>query len=168
MTGPSEEIDHTRCDGRRRISFAEERHPCGIAGGLSPLYNRQFPFKETWQRDLSDCLVSRPKPWILVIWEPLLTKAPAPPKVRPWCCYSQTVIFYHAPYIPALGASYWRSSAGELKQTSRGFEEWDKIDYRLAWDDVVEIERERFTVGGGTVLWKRRRWWMLHSARRLP
>lgn len=157
---------HHQHDERRRYWFDEEREPCGVAGGLKPVTNRIFPFKSLAQRDLSDCLVSRPKPFKLVIWEPLHTKAPKPPKAAPFCCYLRTIIFYHTPYVLAVGKSYWRDSAGVMRVSSPGFQEWDKIEHRFAWDDVVEFQGEHFVVGGGTVLWKQGRWWMLHMARR--
>lgn len=141
----------------------EERAPCGVAGGLIPVSHgmRALP-------DLSDCLVARPRDFRLVIWEPLPTKAPSPPKAHAFCCYSRTVIFYHAPYIPALAKRYWRTPAGELRASSGGFEQWDQIEFRLGWDDVVAFDGERFVVACGTVVWTRRRWWMFHGARRVP
>lgn len=153
-------------DGRRRYWFDEEREPCGVAGALQPVSNLLFPHQRFADRDLTDCLASRPKPHILVIWEPLRTKAPKPPRAAPFCCYLRTVIFYHSPYILAVGKSRWRDSSGKWHSNRGGFEEWDKIEHRFGWDDVVEFEGENFVVGGGTVLWKRGRWWMLHSARR--
>lgn len=157
----------------RRIHEPAEVRPCGVAGGLTPLCNQFFRFKPTWQTDLSDCLVTRPKPFRIVIWEPLATKAPAPPKCTPWCCYTQTVIFYHSPYVVSPWVRFLRTDRGRwLRNSSPGhFEQWDQIEYRLAWDDVVEFEGEQFAVGSGTVLWtgaegERRRWWMLHHARR--
>lgn len=130
------QVDRKRpfLDGRRRFWLEEERAPCGEAGGLTPLCNRLFRYKETWQQDLSDCLVSRPKPFLLV--------------------------------ITALAQSHWRDRTGQMRTSKPGFEEWDKIEYRLAWDDVVEFEGERFVISSATVLWKGGRWWMLHDARR--
>lgn len=127
-------------------SNPEEFVPMGVAGGLTHL---PVGFQRT-VHDLSDCLVTRPRPFRLVIWEPLPTKAPAPPKAQAFCCYINTVIFYHFPYIVRRGA----------------FIEWDQIRTRTLWDDLLEFEGERFTIGSGTVLWKRRRWWMLRHARR--
>jgi hypothetical protein len=143
----------------------EERAPCGVPGGLTVVCNRFFPFKTDFPGDLSDCLVSQPKPFRLVIWDPLRTKAPAPPKARPYCCYIQTVIFYHFPYIRQIWPGAWRSDDGALRRQTAGYEEWDKIEFRLAWDDVVEYRGALYVVGSGHVVWKQRRWWMLHHAR---
>ncbi|WP_146226105.1 hypothetical protein [Phyllobacterium leguminum] len=53
-----------------------------------------------------------------------------------------------------------------MRKQSTGFEEWDRIEYRLANEDIVEFGGEQFVVGGGSVLWKKGRWWMVHHARR--
>lgn len=143
----------------------EERAPCGITG-LIAVCNASFVFREM-PPDLSDCLVARPKPFRLIIWEPLLTKAPAPPKAKPYCCYIRSVIFYHHPYIVWPFGGYWRDAGGALrKPMTRGFLEWDHVKARLSWDDIVSFEGENFKVGSGRVVWKRGRWWMLHYARR--
>jgi hypothetical protein len=149
---------------RRKCYFAEEREPCGVTG-LEPIHFRLALGAPG--PDLSDVLVSRPKPHILIIWEPLLTKAPAPPQTQPHCCYLRTVIFYTYPHRRALAKKYWRNSVGKLRISTGGFEEWDKVEFRLGWDDLVGFEGERFEVGGGTVVWARRRWWMVHGARRV-
>lgn len=122
--------------------------------------------------DLSDCLVERPRPFRLVIWEPLLTKAPGPARAQPHCCYIRTVIFYARPYIRQLRKSHWRDRHGNLKTSDGGFEEYDQIETRLSWDDVVEFENERFGVSGGRVRWAcasggYSRWWIVRGARRL-
>lgn len=153
----------------RRIYEPEEKSPCGVTGLRSIALRMEhsafgFPFGQ--KVDLADCLVSRPRPFRLVIWEPLLTKAPAPPKARPHCCYVQTVVFYHFPHIPQLKPSTWRDREGRRRTGRRGFEEWDQIQSRLGWDDVVEFEGEQFVAGGGRVVWAMKRWWMMHGARR--
>ena len=118
--------------------------------------------------DVGDCLASSPdgSPWLLYIWEPLATKAPSPPKAAPWCCYINTVIFYHSPYIPAIGKSHWRQRDGSIRSGTLGFEEWGQVQSRLTWDDIVEFRGEHFRCGGGAVHWQRRRWWMVHYCRR--
>lgn len=116
---------------------------------------------------LADCLALRTdeRPWLLRIWEPLPTKAPAPPKARPYCCYIRTVIFYHFPHIVrGPHPSHWGRRWHWNK--SGGFLEWDQIETRLSWDDVVSFEGERFEIQGGHVVWRRRRWWMARWARR--
>lgn len=144
--------------------YPEEFAPCGVPAALTHLpvgFHREV-------HDLADCLVSRPKPFRIVIWEPLRTKAPAPPKAQAFCCYINTVIFYHFPYIVSPWAKPFRLDSGRLCWSKPGgFVEWDQIRTRLRWDDIVTFDDEPFTIGGGTVLWKRRRWWMLRHARRV-
>lgn len=101
-----------------------------------------------------------------MIWEPLATNAPAPPKAAPHCCYRNTVIFYHSPYIPALAKSHWRDGGGRIRTGKGGWQEWGKVEDRFLWDDVVEFAGERFVIGGGTVVWAGCRWWMRRGARR--
>jgi len=148
-----------------RISHAEERAPCGTPG-LSPVFVRRE--KDGASRiDLSDCLVSQPKPWLLIIWEPLRTKAPAPPKAQPFCCFVQSVIFYHSPYIAWPYGGYWRDREGKLRWPStRCLLQWDRTETRLAWNDIVDFDGEEFECGGGRVVWARRQWWMCHWASR--
>jgi hypothetical protein len=153
-----------RTRGRHRwVGFDEERAPSGEPGLRAVYLSR--PFEPLHWPDLGDCLVSRPRPFALVIWEPLLTKAPAPDKALPYCCYSRSVIFYHRPYIVRPWRRIYRAN-GRLTHCRAGFEQWDKIEYRLAWNDQVEFEGEVFDVGGGTVVWAQKRWWMCHGARR--
>lgn len=125
----------------------EELAPCGEAGGLQSMRaNTFFPHKRDYPSDLSDCRVARPKPFRLVIWEPLLTNAPQ--RACAYCCYVKTVIFYN-------------------ETDTDGPNEWDAIETRLSWDDVVSFEGDLFTVGGGTVKWADGRWWMCRHARRV-
>jgi hypothetical protein len=164
-------LDVAHEEGRRApkrngsmLVWAEERRPCGRAA-LRHLGRPNVP-----PIDCTDMLVSRPRPWILVIWEPLLTKAPGPHLAQPYCCYTQTVIFYHRPYITGFSRPWFAN--GRWHAGTRGcFVEWDKLDTRLSWDDVVVFEGEEFLIGGGRVVWSsvagaRRQWWMLRGARR--
>jgi hypothetical protein len=150
----------------RWLGYAEERAPCGRRGLIG------FYLKACWheppdrQPGLDDCLVSRPKPFVLVIWEPLATKAPAPPKCAPYCCYINAVIFYHAPYIVWPYPRLYVSNGRRRADSGPSFLQWDQVRTRLGWEDVVEFEGERFVIGGGSVVWAQRRWWMLHGARR--
>jgi hypothetical protein len=137
----------------------EEQAPCGAAGLIN-----YSPRPEA--RDVSDCLVSRPKPHRLIIWEPLHTKAPNPNLTLPFCCYVRTVIFYVRPYHLSLHSYGWRDRAGAFHISQRGFAEWDRLETRLSWSDALEFEGDRFEVLGGTVRWANKRWWMLRSARR--
>jgi hypothetical protein len=148
-----------------RRHLKEERRPCGIAGGLGWQYwsrylDRQAP-------DISDCLVSRPKPWILVIWEPIKTLAPSPARCSPHCCYANSVIFYARPHVKREWHKIWRSRSGQLHADKPGaFETYDQVETRFNWDDVVTFEGDRFEIGGGHVEWARKRWWMCRGARR--
>lgn len=140
--------------------------PCGVLG-LEPVYLRGRWDMGTPADHLADCLCYRTveRPWLLQIWEPLATKAPAPPKARPYCCYIRTVIFHHFPHIlrgphPVLSGHRW------YWEPRGGFQQWDQIETRLSWDDLVAFEGDRFEIAGGTVVWRRRRWWMARWARR--
>ena len=150
---------------------AEEARPCGIAGGLG------WHWWNAWRPGngppgLDDCVVARPRPWQLVIWEPILTKAPGPALARPYCCYIKTVIFYHRPYICSPWVTIFECNGRLQRNSSPGhFEQWDEVETRLTWEDQLSFEGERFDVGGGRVMWANlpgqpRRWWMRHGARR--
>ena len=150
---------------RRNREVFDRRIPQGSTG-LSWVYSG-YAFRGP-PADISDCLVERPRPWLLTIWEPLPTKAPSPPKAAPFCCYLNTVIFYHSPYIVRPFARIYSLNNGRLSWCKpAGFEEWDKIETRFHWDDKVRFEGDHFEIGGGTVLWAKRRWWMRRGARRL-
>lgn len=131
---------------------------------------------------LSDCLAAyRIKDdgsaarHLIDIFEPLDTKAPSPALAHPYCCYLRSIIFYHEPVIVSPWRKLWRG-AGErvhANPTPGHFEEWDKIDARLAPDDLVAFEGDIFEVSSGRVFWAARpgdslgrRWWMQHGARR--
>lgn len=146
---------------------ADERAPCGVSG-LTEVST--YAGRETAAAlDLSDCLVVRPAPWRLVIWEPLPTKAPCPALAQPFCCYMRTVIFYLRPYVLRRWSRMWRDGRGCLRADPPGsYERWDQVETRLSYHDVVEFEGELFDVWGGTVRWARKRWWMCRTARRLP
>lgn len=136
--------------------------------GLAPVWLASY--RDQPAPDLSDCLVEHDpdRPWLLTIWEPLNTKAPAPPKAAPHCCYARTVIFYHFPHIVGPVVGGWRDKAGVFhRDRTGGFVEWDQIEYRLRWDDRVRFGADTFQVGAGQVVWRRRRWWMVHGARRV-
>lgn len=129
------------------VDTIEELAPCGDAGGLQSMRaNTFFRYKKDYPADIADCRVARPKPFRLVIWEPLLTNAPQ--RARAYCCYVKTVIFYN-------------------DTDADGPNEWDAIETRLTWDDVVKFEGDLFTIGGGTVKWAEGRWWMVRHARRV-
>lgn len=108
------------------------------------------------------------KPHLLTVWELLRTNAPNPTICQPYCCYVRTVIFYIRPYTVRPfhrfsrkpGGGYWVTKPGSI------FEQWDQIEYALGWDDPIEYNGERFETGGGRVIWRGKRWWMRHWARR--
>ncbi len=148
----------------REPPLPEEREPCGSTG--LAFHYCAYSFKRSTP-PIGDVLVAQPHTSRLLIWEPLLTKAPAPPKAGPYCCYTHTVIFYHHPYIIRLANRYWRDLSGVLRVSQpRGFEQWDQTETRLTQHDVVAWGGGLFDMGLGRVLWRRRRWWMLHCARR--
>lgn len=122
--------------------------------------------------NIDDCIVERPKPFRLVIWEPILTKAPGPSRAQPYCCYIKTIIFYHRPYIVRPFKTFWRDRSGKFRASSSGYEQWDQIETRLTNEDIVEFEGELFSVGLGEVEWTNapaqpRRWYMRRDARRV-
>lgn len=116
--------------------------------------------------DISDCKATKVAPYMSVVWEPLHTKAPRPPKVAPYCCYIRTVIFYHFPYVVNRFGRHWKSSVDGLwrKSETGSFIQWDQIETRLSSGSLVELAGGVFEVRGGSVLWKDRAWWMMHRA----
>lgn len=107
------------------------------------------------------------KPWLLEVWELLPTKAPCPDKCRPYCCYWKTVIFYVRPWTVRPWHRIINSPEGrKAYKPGKAFEQWDQVETELTWDSVIVHNAERFIVGGGSVRWKAKRWWMKHSARR--
>jgi len=144
--------------------FDEERAPCGKPSLEWIYYHYSFIRPAP---DLSDCLAARPAahPWRLCIWEPLPTKAPGPHLAHAYCCYINTVKFYHRPYIVDEFTRFYRAN-GKLRPSKGGFLEWDEVSTRLTWDDLVRFEGETFKKGVGTVVWSQGRWWMRHGARR--
>lgn len=161
-------VTKLRRDLDRYIPPLEERRVSG-ARGLVAFHSFGVPFPNQPAPDVSDMRAASPSdsPWLLYIWEPLLTKAPAPPKAAPHCCYIRTVIFYHAPYIIELRKRYWRDSMGFIQVSRGGFEQWDQVETRLRHDEIVEFRGERFKVGCGRAHWQRRRWWVCHPAMRM-
>jgi hypothetical protein len=143
----------------------EERQPCGEPGKLTFLWSSYCLSRGT--PDIADCLAFRrpERPWLLTIWEPLQTKAPGPHLTLAYCCYINTVIFYHRPYIGGFSRP-WQANGRWHAGDRRSFVEWDKLETRLTWDDQLRFEGDEFEKGGGRVMWCRRRWWMCHGARR--
>ena len=119
--------------------------------------------------DLTDCIAGQlpSARHLLALWEPIATKAPSPSRCQPYCCYARTIIFYHRPYI-ARGSGYpWRANGRWLFERSRnGFAQFDQVETRLIWDDVVFFDGDEWEVGGGHVHWWRGCWWMRRWARR--
>lgn len=113
-------------------------------------------------------------PWFLILWEPLHTKAPNPTITRPYCCYSNTVIFYLRPYVIRPfsklygGPRNWRvNSANGGKTRGIEYEIWDRTEHKLRCDDLIRFNGEDYKLGCGTVVWSNKRWWMRHWARRV-
>jgi hypothetical protein len=108
------------------------------------------------------------RPWLLEIWEPLRTKAPNPCIAQPFCCYSITVIFYLRPYTTREWHHFYRWKDGwHIEKPGSHLEEWDRAETVLDWHSAIEFNGERFEMTSGRVLWKNKRWWMRHGARRL-
>jgi hypothetical protein len=125
------------------------------------------PFDARPAPDLSDVLAfcDPERPWLLSLREPLLTKAPSPARCSPFCCYARTVIFYHRPYVTVQGPpSRWRD--GTLHRGSAMFVEFDRIETRLNREDVIRFDGARFVIGGGSIRWHHKRWWVHLDARR--
>lgn len=137
--------------------------------GLEAVYLGQYweQAMTSWP-SLDDCLVEHDieRPWLLTVWEPILTKAPAPPKAQPFCCYSNTIIFYHSPYIKRAATNIWHDDVHYRIGSKGQFEKWDQLETRLRRDDVVRFGGDEFDIHGGQVVWARRRWWMHRNARR--
>jgi hypothetical protein len=138
-----------------------DRRPGGEPGVV--FVGGSAPF-DTRRPGLTGCLTLRPQPHRLFVWEPLPTKAPKPPKAAPYCCYLRTVIFYHFPHLLTMPRPY-RDRDGVLRPGSHAYFQWDQIESRLMWDDVVEFERDHFVVTSGRVVWSGG-WWMVYGARR--
>ena len=156
---------------------AEERRPCGVAGGLTWEY-WPYPITEPTPPDISDIRVFRQKPWRLILWEPLPTKAPGPHLVQPWCCYVNTVIFYAYPYqeLPPTRYLSWHEMVGHqtvrlarpvIKKNEVGeFAEYDRIETRLGFDGLVRFEGEVYETGGARIRYARPYWYSCVWARR--
>lgn len=141
---------------------AERLQPLPPAG-LIDFYHWIPISREPAPPDVSDCRTARTGPYACVVFEPLLTKAPRPPKATPYCCYLRTVIFYHYPYI-VRPPGWYRSSTGELRRGETGpFVQWDEIEHRLHWDTLINFDGQVFEIGGGRVIWRDRSWWMLRD-----
>jgi hypothetical protein len=157
---PREETYRRRTHGNHPWT-PEEQRPRGTAGCLEYARNNLFPFAAP-PPSINDCLawLDPAKPWRLIIWEPLLTKAPSPPIATPYCCYTHTIIFYRNPYVtmPPRGVG--------------SFADYGQIESRLRLEDIVRIGQTTYEIGTGHVMWgnlpgERRRWWMRFGARRI-
>lgn len=158
----------TTAEYYRAYPQKRDEDPRAPAGGLGLTFHQPGAPFDHRNPDVSDCIVDRPREFRIWIWEPLRTKAPGPHLALPFCCYLKTVIFYHRPYIRRLARRYYRTAEGLMCQsTPTAYEQWDQIETRLTWDDLVVFDGVVFEKGGGTVLWARGRWWMRHGARRV-
>lgn len=95
------------------------------------------------------CLVERESAKRLTILEPVSYKAPS--IARPYCCFTNTVIFYVFPY--------------ETDRNGQRFISWDEVDTRLGWDTQIIYDGQRYKCGGGKVIRYRKGWWMKRWAR---
>lgn len=114
-----------------------------------------------------DWPVHTENPWLVEIWEPLTTKVPNPCIARPFCCYINTVIFYLRPYVLRTHHHLWNCN-GRLRAEKPGgsFEQWGRVYTVITWDTALEVNGQPFDRVSGSVIWKRKRWWMRQWARR--
>jgi hypothetical protein len=54
----------------------------------------------------------------------------------------------------------------QVEKPGLSYEEYGRVDTVLSWDSVFPWNGEEFIIGGGTVVWKNKRWWMKRCARR--
>lgn len=147
-----------------RERWPDTSRPDGVAGVISAIDWPPFSPKP----ELSRCLAlhHHTRPWLLTIWESLETKAPSPAHAQPWCCYLDTVIFYHRPYLVAPPRP-WRDRDGKLHPASHGsFVEYGQATMRLARVTLFQFEGQAFERQGGQVLWRHRGWWCVYAAHR--
>ncbi|MEA3264184.1 MAG: hypothetical protein U9R07_11955 [Pseudomonadota bacterium] len=137
-----------------------------LRAGLSFRFWRGFLGRS--QPVISDCLAERlpGRPWLLQVWEPLLTKAPSPARCSPYCCYARTVIFYHRPYISAPARPSRFGGKWHWCRPGDGFVKFDQIETRLGNEDLVEFDGDIFEIGCGRIMWHHQRWWLHTSGRR--
>lgn len=137
-----------------------------LRSGVKSVYCRRA--FENASPDLSDCLAARlpGRPWFLQLWEPIHTKAPSPARAQPHCCYLRTVIFYHRPYIVRAARPWKCNGRWTWLKGGGAFAEYDQVETRLGWDDLIAFDGDTFEVSGGRVMWHHARWWMHRTARR--
>ena len=147
----------------REVPFAQ------LQPGASLIYSSETALGRRPAPDINDCIAARlpGAGHILALWEPLATKAPSPARCQPFCCYRKTVIFYHRPYV-SRGSGYpWRANGRwQWEPSKTSFAQFDQIETRLSFDDIVAFDGDEFEIGGGRVLWRGKRWWMVRWARR--
>lgn len=95
-----------------------------------------------------------------------MTKAPSSARAMPHCCYLNTVIFYHRPYVVASWGHPFQAGDGWEWQSRGDFLQYDKIKTRLRDGDIISFDDDLFQVALGRVVWKYNRWWMFRTARR--
>lgn len=141
-----------------RLPFAEFTLP--VSRVTPPRYDDQ-------PADLVGVIARRTdRPWLLELLEPISDRAPNPSICQPHCCYIRTVIFYARPY--RKGGPYpWQSKWHWHWEPFGTFAQFDKVQSRLTWDDVIACDGEHWRVDGGQVVWLRRRWWMYRELRRM-
>ncbi len=134
--------------------------------GVAHVGNALAPYRE--RAELDGVLARRASPdtpWLVELLEPLSTTAPSPSRCQPYCCFLDTVIFYHRPYIGARERpSRWRD--GSVHRGGIVFATFDRVRARLRLDDWVTFDGDTFRITSGRVIWARHRWWMLYSGRR--
>ncbi len=143
----------------RRVPFNEFVLP--VARVTPPRYDSQ-------RVDLGGVIARRgERPWLLELLEPISDRAPNPSICGPWTCYLNTVIFYARPYRLRGGRPVELAGSFEWSAGGGGYVEFDNVETRLSWDDVIACDGDRWMVGAGQVVWQRRRWWMHRECRRV-
>lgn len=120
-------------------------------GSIRVVTNTIFRYREL-PVDCSaiSAVIDPDRPWLAEVVEKLPTDAPK--SAKPWCCYSQTVIFYEAP---------WREVGGN-------FAEHDQLETVLHSEDIIEIDGSNFELLGRSVLWRKDDGWTMQGkARRI-
>lgn len=124
------------------------------------------------------------RPWLLEVWEPLPIKAPGPHVTLPHCCYINTIVFYVRPYqtLPPKRYLSWHEisrrgdGAYDTRRLARPviqrgtvgeFAEHGRVETRLQWSVLLDLDGDTFEKVNGTVIWSRPSWWMRYRFRRV-
>lgn len=159
----------------KEFLYPEQRNPCGQAGLLVYFGNTDLPYRP--KREVNHLYVANMtlhgqyaraagSSWWIVIWEMLTAKVPGPNLATPWCCYTNTVVFYAQPKIERQFGYVWRCGEKyEFAKRGSSLEKYAELQHTLIGNDIVLLDNRLFRVGGGRVVWHGHRWWIRQSAR---